>query len=285
MQSPFRYSARRIAILAALFMCVADSLQPAAASPSAQPFSVQAVDAAACASMKERHVLSPNAPVRCDQLSIVRFRYVGFEGQTHDDGMLMVMTATAEHVAAIFKALYALRFPIARARLLDEYGGDDAASMRDNNTSAFNDRPVTGGGPPSLHAYGLAIDLNPVQNPYIAFDDNGRAVFEPPEGRHYANRRNPRPGKPVRRGMAEQVAPIFAAHGFLVWGGDWDAPIDYQHFQLPRTLAKKLAALPAQQAKKAYVGYVKKLGSCLDRPAQRRVSPQTESCLPGIISP
>jgi hypothetical protein len=170
-------------------------------------------------------------------------------------------------VRAIFDTLYERRFPIARARLMDAYRGDDAASMRDNNTSGFNDRPVTGGGAPSLHAYGLAIDLNPVQNPYlsVSFDEQGRATFSPPAGARYANRRDPRPGKPPRRGMAEQAVQLFADHGFVVWGGDWDAPIDYQHFQVTREVAERVAGLPADEATRFYDGYVESLRACLRR--------------------
>src|SRR5205823_1268867 len=133
--------------------------------------------AADCDRLAAAGAIGAAAPVRCDQLAIVRFSYVGFDGATHDDGEITVMAAVAQPVRDIFEALRRRRFPLARARSIAHYRGDDAASMADNNTSGFNDRPVTGGGPPSLHAYGLAIDINPVQNPYVAFDGDGLARY------------------------------------------------------------------------------------------------------------
>jgi hypothetical protein len=251
---------------------------PARAQEAAFESAVVAVDAQACALLGERRVRSPASPVRCDQLAIVRFTYTGFDGRTHRDGEIMVMAAAAQQVRRLFSGLHARRFPIEGARLMDAYGGDDAASMRDNNTSAFNDRPITGGGPPSLHAYGLAIDLNPVQNPYVAFGQDGRATFEPSAGNRYANRREPRPGKPLRRGMAESTVRLFAEHGFTVWGGDWDAPIDYQHFQVRRDIAEKLAALPAEPARQHYERYAGLLRSCLRREAHREWSAALQHC-------
>lgn len=265
------HSMRRLMCAA---MLAAGGLFPTRAAQP--PLPVRAVDEAACARMKAQH-----APVRCDRLSIVRFRYVGFDAREHDDGMVMVMSAAADHVQAIFAALHALRFPIARARLIDAYGGDDAASMRDNNTSAFNDRAVTGGGPPSLHAYGLAIDLNPVQNPYVGFEESGQAVYAPPEGRRHADRRA---GNPAHRGMAEAAVRIFAEHGFVIWGGNWHAPVDYQHFQVPRALAQNLNALPPAAAKQAYADYVKAVRKCARGRDGLAAFPLPPSCLRQAVS-
>lgn len=208
-----------------------------------------ALDAAACESLKAAGAMHAASPVGCDRLEIVRFSYVGFDGARHDDGEIMVMAAVAPQVRALFEALRRRRFPLAHARLIEHYGGDDAASMADNNTSGFNDRPITGGGPPSLHAYGLAIDINPLQNPYVSFDGDGVAHYRPPQGAQFANRLARRPGKPCRPGMAEEVVALFAAHGFPVWGGYWDAPLDYQHFQVDRKLAERMAQLPETQAR------------------------------------
>lgn len=238
------------------------------------PFAVEPLDAATCARLRETGVLSAQAPVRCDQLATVRFLHADFKGSTRT-GNITVMAAAADHVLRIFQALYERRFPIAQARSMEHYAGDDAASMRDNNTSGFNDRAVTGGGPPSLHAYGLAIDLNPVQNPYLRIDAQGRAAFDPPAGSDYGNRREPRPGKSARLGMAEQVVPLFARHGFTVWGGDWDNPIDYQHFQVPRALAQALAGLPVDAARARYQAHVDAIQRCL----QERTTQETASAL------
>ena len=221
------------------------------------------IDQAACKALRDNGVMHATAPVRCDQLRIVRFSYVGFDGRQHDDGEIMVMAAAAEQVQAIFDALLQRCFAIASAKLMNRYHGNDQASMRDNNTSAFNDRAVTGSSAPSLHAYGLAIDINPVQNPFLQFGEDGKASFSPEDGSRYANRLQQRPGKTARNGMAEDVVALFAEHGFVIWGGDWDAPIDYQHFQTSRALAKRLAALPAAEGRALFSAYVQRYRSCM----------------------
>lgn len=227
--------------------------------------SVPGLDQAACDRMKARGVLAPHAPVGCDKLAIVRFAYVDFAGRTHDDGEIMVMAAVADFVKAIFDTLHTRRFPIARARLMDHYFGDDMASMNNNNTSAFNHRPVTGTKLPSLHAYGLAIDLNPIQNPFLQVQPDGKALFSPASAIKYANRSNQRPGKAARPGMAEDVIALFANNGFLVWGGDWDAPVDYQHFQVERKMAERMAALPLDQARAFFSDHVRRYRTCLKK--------------------
>lgn len=240
------------------FLCLALSLVCLPANSA-----VLAVDDHNCAEMKTRRVLKDNPPVHCNQLSIVRFSYVDFEGRTHHDGEIMVLTAVAKQVENIFNRLHEARFPIAKARLMHHYQGSDEASMQDNNTSAFNHRSMTGGTLPSLHAYGLAIDLNPVQNPYIHFHQEGTARYQPAAGSRYANRLKLRPGKAPGRGMAEEAVRIFADNGFLVWGGHWDNPIDYQHFQVSRKLAEHLVALPPQQGQVLFSRHVDDYRTCM----------------------
>lgn len=208
---------------------------------------VMPIGASFCADMRERHVLSAHSKVDCDRLRMVKFSYVGFDEKIHDDGEMVVMDAAAHHVLRLFIRLRQLRFPIAKARPINAYGGDDNASMRDNNSSGFNDRNLTGGVLVSLHAYGLAIDINPIQNPFLVRSGEGLNV-QPPQGLDYINRLNDRPGKPLRSGMAETVVRAFADEGFLIWGGYWDDPIDYQHFQVGRKLAEELAASPPGEA-------------------------------------
>jgi len=206
------------------------------------------IDAARCAAMTSHHVLSASAPIGCERLSLVTFSYVDFEGRPHDDGQIIVLDAVAPRVLRIFEGLQARRFPIAKAVPVEAYEGDDDASMADNNTTSFNDRPIAGTSRPSLHAYGAAIDLDPVQNPYLTF--KGAAVtVAPSAGAAYLNRRQQRPQKPERAGLAEGVVALFAQNGFSRWGGDWDDPIDYQHFDIGRPLAEILAALPPDAAR------------------------------------
>jgi hypothetical protein len=222
-----------------------------------------ALDDAACHRLQAAGVIDARAPVGCDRLAVVRFPYIDFAGVRHGDGELMVLAAVAPEVSQLFRQLYQRGFPLARVRLIEHYRGDDAASMRDNNTSAFNNRQITGGGPPSLHAYGLAIDINPLQNPYVQVDGPGIVRVSPPEASAYLNRLTDRPGKPARAGMSEAVVSLFASYGFTVWGGYWDAPIDYQHFQFGRSMAERLAAASTADARKIYLQHLEQRRICL----------------------
>ena len=226
-------------------------------------FAQAALDDAACRRLQATGVIDARAPVGCDRLAVVRFPYIDFAGVRHDDGELMVLAAVAPEISQLFRQLYQRGFPLARARPIEHYRGDDAASMQDNNSSAFNNRQITGGGPPSLHAYGLAIDINPLQNPFVKADGQGIVRISPPDAGAYLNRLSDRPGKPVRPGMAEAVVGLFAHYGFTVWGGYWDSPIDYQHFQFSRGMAERLAAAPTSDARKIYLRQLESLRNCL----------------------
>jgi hypothetical protein len=216
---------------------------------------------ALCEDMIAHHVLSPSAPLGCERLRLLKFAYVGFDQQLHEDGEIVVMDAVAEHALRIFVELREKRFPIAKAKLMNAYGGNDNASMADNNTSAFNYRRITGGSLISLHGYGLAIDVNPVQNPYLK--GSGPIVRISPEaGAGYVNRLNNRPGKMRREGMAEDVIDIFANNGFLIWGGYWENPIDYQHFDVGRALADKLVHSPPALAHELFTRHVNRYLEC-----------------------
>ncbi len=228
------------------------------------------ISAAFCENMRTHHALGTNPKVGCDRLRLVKFRYFGFDGQTHDDGEIVVMDAAALHVLRVFDALRKMRFPIFKARPIDEFEGNDDASTRANNTSAFNDRNVSGGSAPSLHAYGLAIDLNPVQNPFLVRTD-GAIRIDPPAGADYLNRTSERPG------MAEAVVRVFADGGFLIWGGHWHNPIDYQHFQISRKMAERLAALPPSQAASEFDRVVDRFRDCERKYPQN--SPPKRECV------
>lgn len=243
-------------------------LLPAMAASAQAGGAAAGLDSQQCALLKQ-HVLQPGAPVDCPQLQVVRFSYLEFHQVRHDDGEIMVMAAVAPQVKALFDELLKRRFPLAQARLMEHYQGNDDASMADNNTSAFNDRPITGGGAASLHAYGLAIDINPLQNPYVRRDAQGRLVYSPPAGQAFGAR------IASRAGSSEQVVELFAQHGFLTWGGDWKKPIDYQHFQVSRKLAERLAKLPAPQARQLFESTVVAYRACRSghggKPKDRKV--------------
>jgi hypothetical protein len=204
------------------------------------------VSAELCTEMKKNNVIRESSPIGCNRLSLVKFHYINFRGEEKTDGEIVVIDAAANHVAKIFDELRRLRFPIQRARSVHEYHGDDFASMADNNTSAFNDRPIANATTPSLHAFGAAIDLNPVQNPCLRCDG---PPIQPPAGQSFIKRVPEGSEEGVRTGLAEGVTDIFAHNGFVRWGGDWTKPTDYQHFEIPRSFVHRLIQLRPALAK------------------------------------
>ena len=164
-----------------------------------------------------------------EELRYVSVLYQGFDQQTHT-GELIVNQEIAEDIVEIFKELYRMKYPIERMILIDEYDADDNASMADNNTSAFNYRTIDdGSGRLSKHSYGLAIDINPLYNPYVRNIDN-ETVVSPEEGAEYADRTLDCEYY-IKKGDACYQA--FASRGFT-WGGEWNSQKDYQHFQKQR---------------------------------------------------
>ena len=162
----------------------------------------------------------PGCPVRLADLRLLRVTHYGFDGEAHK-GRLIVHEDADRSILRAIRSLYRHRFPIRRMRLVDAYGADDHRSMNADNTSAFNCRLVAGRGVWSEHAYGKAIDLNPVENPYVS----GGHV-SPPAGAGYADRSQDRRGM-IHRG--DSTARAFAAIGWG-WGGRWSSHRDYQHF-------------------------------------------------------
>jgi hypothetical protein len=249
-----------VAIVAGFLFILTSTLASAATARADD--TVSRISAEHCSAMRAHKVLKSRPTVPCDRLRQVNFSYFGFDDQLHDDGRLVVMDVAADHVLQIFNALRDKHFRIAKAKLMENYDGDDDASMADDNTSAFNDRTIKGSASQSLHAYGLAIDLNPLQNPFVARGGK-TAQVEPTAGGEYLDRSNP------RNGMAESVIEIFADHGFLIWGGRWRNPIDYQHFQVDRDLAKQLSASSPEHAQILFDSYVERYRACKQATAQQ----------------
>lgn len=162
----------------------------------------------------------PGCPVPLRALRLVRVTYRGFDGDPHR-GRLVVHRRWADEILRVFETLYDTDFPIRRVRLVDRYGADDRESMRRDNTSAFNCRYVAGTSTWSQHAYGRAIDLNPVENPYVA-----GARVSPRRGRRYLDRDDVRPGMIT---AGDVVWTAFDDLGWG-WGGEWSSAKDYQHF-------------------------------------------------------
>jgi hypothetical protein len=161
----------------------------------------------------------PGCPVPLSQLRYLRIRHWGFDGRPRN-GEMVVHADSVGSVRTLFQRMYRARFPVQRMRLVDDYGGDDDRSMAANNTSAFNCRAATGSSSWSDHAYGRAIDINPVQNPYV----RGSQVL-PPAGRAHLDRSRWSLGK-IREGDA--VVRAVDAIGWR-WGGRWQSLKDYQH--------------------------------------------------------
>jgi D-alanyl-D-alanine carboxypeptidase-like protein len=160
-------------------------------------------------------------PVAPDRLRLLSLPYIGFDGAPHT-GHMVVHADVAVPVIGVFQKLYAARFPIRRMVLIDAYGGRDDASVYADNTSAFNCRAVTGGSSWSEHAYGKAIDIDPLENPYVYRDGHVMDAHAAP----FTHRDT------TARGVihaSDVVTNAFAAIGWR-WGGNFTATKDYQHF-------------------------------------------------------
>jgi hypothetical protein len=161
-------------------------------------------------------------PVGFGELRLLTVTHWGFDGGVHR-GRLVVNRDAATAMLGTMRTLFHLHYPIRQMRLVDAYGADDHRSMAADNTSAFNCRFVAGsGGVWSEHAYGRALDLNPLENPYVT--ESG--YVSPPAGASYLDRSRRAKGLIHRGGP---VVAAFAAVGWK-WGGNWPWPKDYQHF-------------------------------------------------------
>jgi len=211
----------RAGVAVACALAIAWSSSPAMGGEGGEPFtgSVSRIDRDTRLLMigSSWHAGCPT-PLR--DLRIVRVTYRGFDARPHH-GRLAVHRRWADEILVIFRRLYRAGFPIRRVRLVDRFGGDERESMRHDNTSAFNCRYVAGTTTWSQHAYGRAVDINPVENPYV----DGTHV-SPRRGRRYLDRTDVRPGMIVR---GDIVVRSFRRIGWG-WGGRWTPAKDYQHF-------------------------------------------------------
>lgn len=176
----------------------------------------------------EQRISGKSYPKGCtyplENLRYVKVKYYDFDGRVQS-GELIVNTLIAQDIVEIFKELYDAKYPIEKIRLIDEYNASDDASMADNNSSAFNYRCVDGTSTLSNHSYGLAVDINPLYNPYVRTGFGDRDVL-PVNGADYADREKDFPHKITKGDVCYNA---FVSRGFL-WGGEWDNPVDYQHF-------------------------------------------------------
>ncbi|MGW0701596.1 M15 family metallopeptidase [Streptomyces sp. NPDC002867] len=168
----------------------------------------------------------PGCPVPPQRLRLITMNHWGFDGRVHR-GELIVHQDMVRPVLRVFREIFDERFPIRRMRVMAEYDGSDARAMADDNTSAFNCRRVTGdAGHLSRHSYGDAVDINPLENPYV---DRSGAVHPPAAGRHLER-------DPAAEGLimpGDAVTRAMESAGWQ-WGGHWSPP-DYQHFSADGT--------------------------------------------------
>jgi len=164
-----------------------------------------------------RHSYRKGCPVGPAQLRTVSVSYWGFDGKPKL-GAVVVSRRVAPDIVTVFRKLWAARFPIRRLEPVSAFRGSDDASMEADNTSGFNCRFVGGTTRWSMHAYGEAIDVNPVENPYVR-----GSYVSPAAGRAFLDRNRYRKGMALRDGV---IVRAFASVGWK-WGAGF---ADYQHF-------------------------------------------------------
>ena len=165
-------------------------------------------------------------PAPLSSLKFVTLKYIGFDGKEHT-GELIVNKSVTKDIVSIFKALYNAKYPIRKIHLVSNYGGSDFASIEADNTSAFNCRPVDGTNKWSKHSFGKAIDINPIENPFVTRSGHTS---------HRASRKFVRRARvsntPAYRALIlrnDYIVKLFKQHGWR-WGGDFNSYKDYQHF-------------------------------------------------------
>ncbi len=165
-------------------------------------------------------------PVALRRLRYLELDHWSFRGR-EKQGEMVVHRDAVPAMRLVFRTLFRHRFPIRRMRLVDDYGGSDFDSIEADNSSAFNCRNVAGSDRWSQHAYGRAIDVNPIENPYVHAD----GTTSHPASEPYVDRTRRRKGMARRRGV---LVKAFKRAGWA-WGGLWSPARDYQHFSATGT--------------------------------------------------
>lgn len=166
-----------------------------------------------------------NCPIEKSDLKYLHLMHKTLDG-TSEHGELICNKLIADNLLKIFKELYKASYPIEKIRLVDDYDADDEKSMAANNSSCFNFRFISFTTIVSKHGAGLAIDINPLYNPYIK-TVNGALDIEPANAEPYIDRTKNFPYKIDHDDLAYK---LFTENGFE-WGGDWLDAKDYQHFE------------------------------------------------------
>jgi hypothetical protein len=206
-----------------------------------------------------------------DRYTVIKnIEYYDFNGNLLSDGVMVVQDVLADSVVKIFNDLKQIKFPIAKidpkmgrtikpVKFFGFFGLNKVETneeFADNFTGSFSCRNIEHTKRLSLHSFGTAIDINILQNPCIFIDNEKRKIINvvPKDGVMYLNRKIKRPNKPDGFGKVDdKIIAIFRKHGFDVWGGYWDYPIDYQHFQVSnRKFAELLINANKEDAKKIF---------------------------------
>lgn len=165
-------------------------------------------------------------PVGLKDLRYLRIKHIDFNGD-EQMGEMIVHKEVSVEVTEIFEALYKIGYPIKKMRLVSEYKGNDWQSIESDNTSAFNCRAATGSKKWSKHSYGKAIDINPIENPYIS----RKGYISHKASKTYRNRVHQKSTYSDKAVLlkGDKAVQIFKKYGWE-WGGDWSGVKDYQHF-------------------------------------------------------
>jgi hypothetical protein len=218
---------RRTPVLVTAALCL--GLLPSAAPP-ANPAPGFSAEVSRISPRLERRMIGKSwhrgCPVPIRRLRLIEVSFHGFDGDRHIGKLVAHRDAVSALVRAL-RSMYRRGFKIRRMHLVDRYGGSDRKSMRADNTSAFNCRRVAGTSTWSQHAYGRAIDINPVENPYVS--SSGRV--SPRRGRRFADRSRRHKGM-IHAG--DSTVRAFRRVGWG-WGGYWESSKDYQHFSATGT--------------------------------------------------
>ncbi|WP_242994463.1 M15 family metallopeptidase [Butyrivibrio fibrisolvens] len=172
-----------------------------------------------------------------EDLRYIHILHKNLEGNTCE-GEMVCHKIIAQDLLEIFEELYLNDYPIERMVLIDEYGADDETSMTANNSSCFNYRVISHTTKISKHGLGIAVDINPLYNPYTKIVD-GTRIVEPAAGEPYLDREADFPYKIDEDDLCYK---LFIEHGFE-WGGSWTSAKDYQHFEMPDSVADELRAI------------------------------------------
>ena len=177
-----------------------------------------------------QRMLGRSYPADCavakSELRYLQVLHYDAEGHVHK-GEMVCNRRIADDLLDIFRRLYEAHYPIERMKLIDDYGADDEQSMQANNTSCFCYRAMAGGKRLSKHAQGLAVDINPLYNPYYKKKPDGTVFVQPKTAAPYIDRTKSFPYKIDVQDLAYR---LFIQNGFT-WGGGWRNSKDYQHFE------------------------------------------------------